>query len=237
MCPPLWFLRTAARAALGARRAGALGLALVCVTVGAAFATPAERGRDGGPCLASVPHLSASTVNAGDVVEIVWNDAGPAVDELELLLSVDGGRTWPLRVSPELGGREVVYRWKVPNLAAPNARLRIRAHLEGREVEGPPGASFTITARGARHGDPALSSEGAWWPGLVPLSAPAGGLRAGAAHIATGLVHEQPGVTPTRAAPQRPASTAPRYEATGLVRAPAMIAARRATAVFRPRRE
>ncbi len=58
-----------------------------------------------------------------------------AADEAELVLSLDGGRTFALRVSPEADSREDAggFVFTVPNLPSPNAVLGLRA---GRKGEG-----------------------------------------------------------------------------------------------------
>jgi hypothetical protein len=100
------------------------------------------------------------------MVEIEWAPAGAGTEELELLLSLDGGRTWHLRVSPELPGESVRYRWRVPNLAAADARVRLRVRRDEREIELPAGDSFTIECDPTRPAERRLVSEGPWWDGL-----------------------------------------------------------------------
>ena len=73
----------------------------------------------------------------GRVVELEWT-AADAVRELEILLSTDGGRTYHACVSPELDPRLRRFRWRVPDLASADVRLRIRFNCGGREIEGPP---------------------------------------------------------------------------------------------------
>ena len=119
---------------------------------------------------------SRGSVRAGETVEVQWADPGTDCEELEILLSVDGGRRFPIRISPEMGGRETSFRWRVPNLAAGDARLRLRARLRGREVESAAGRPFEILADPARPADLRQVHEGAWWEGLGSGSAPAAGL-------------------------------------------------------------
>jgi hypothetical protein len=145
-----------------------------------------------------VPRLAiAGPVRGGDVVEIRWDDAGREVDELEVLLSVDDGRHFPLRVSPELHGRETRFLWRVPNLAAHQARLRIRAHLRGREVESAPGEAFELLVEPSRPADLVQSHEGSWWEGLeAPLAGPAA-WGDGAPSLAR-LTHDEAAAVPRR---------------------------------------
>ncbi|MFY9550061.1 MAG: hypothetical protein WAU32_02825, partial [Thermoanaerobaculia bacterium] len=78
---------------------------------------------------------------AGDVLasgvahEARWNSpcgARPDADEMELLLSVDGGLTFPIRLTAELPRCASAFRWKVPALSAWHARLGVRMGHEGR---------------------------------------------------------------------------------------------------------
>jgi len=98
-------------------------------------------------------------------MEIAIGRPPAGVDEFELLLSLDGGRTWPVRVTRELEGAEQVVRWQVPNLPAQAARIRVRFERDEHEVEGPPSASFQIVAdREAQ--DLHAFHEGNWWEGM-----------------------------------------------------------------------
>ena len=99
-------------------------------------------------------------LHGGERFEIRWSQSGPAVDELEILLSIDGGRRFALRVSPELDARSGRYLWSVPDLASADARLRVRFDRGGREIDGPVSARFTLIAREreAGHGPRALAS-------------------------------------------------------------------------------
>jgi hypothetical protein len=116
-------------------------------------------------------------VRAGQLIELRWAPAD-SVSELEILLSVDGGRHYRVCISPELDPRRLSYAWRVPELAGRPLRLRIRFNRGGREIEGPPSAPLRIAARGDGEPEPL---------GLPPLEdAPAsrtprpGGDRAGA---------------------------------------------------------
>src|SRR5580765_4624544 len=83
-------------------------------------------------------------VRAGTTIEIEIGEAPRGVDEFELLLSVDDGRSWQVRASRELDAGERVVRWRVPNLPASAARLRVRYARDDRETDGPASASFRI---------------------------------------------------------------------------------------------
>lgn len=95
-----------------------------------------------------IPEVGVDSVAGGDRVTVRWSGLPPDVEELEILLSVDDGRHFERRVSPELGGDVTEYTWTVPDLGAAHARLRMRARRDGREVEGPIGPAFTLRSRG-----------------------------------------------------------------------------------------
>jgi hypothetical protein len=104
-------------------------------------------------------------VHAGEKIDLRWSGVDPSTDELEILLSVDDGHHFALRVSPELDARAGHYIWRVPNLAAANARLRVRFEHAGREIEGGMSAPFRITPNLVDAPAFAQIHEGAWWSG------------------------------------------------------------------------
>ncbi len=113
------------------------------------------------------------SVDAGRTVELVWSAPAGVVEELEILLSVDGGRTFPIRVSPSLDPGTTHWRWHVPNLSAADARLRVRALVGGRETPGEPTSPFRIVAAPGQPVERALVQEGGWWSGCQPARPPA----------------------------------------------------------------
>ena len=108
------------------------------VAIAAAIASPALAAGAGD----FVSPGAGGTLTGGSIAEARWRpldaDAGrnPALDEAELVLSLDGGRTFPIRVSAELPPGATAYHWRVPSLASRSARLALRvgaAHERGRE--------------------------------------------------------------------------------------------------------
>ena len=75
-------------------------------------------------------------VSSGGTLEARWtlSPCDPSVgDEAELLLSLDGGHSFPLRVSREVlpeSGRAV---WRVPSLPSSHARLALRTGRRGED--------------------------------------------------------------------------------------------------------
>ncbi len=110
-------------------------------------------------------HGPAGTVlRPGDVVELRWDGLDAGVREVELELSLDGGR-W-VRISPEMHALEGRWEWRVPNVAAERARIRLRAGGEHREEVAAVGADFRIAAAGSRAGAERRDFLGEWWPAL-----------------------------------------------------------------------
>lgn len=101
----------------------ALLLAVCAAPVSAQQSEPAMQSPAAGESLAP-----------GSVVEVRWGSlcaAGMKADEAELVLSLDGGATFPVRVSHELSPCETRYLWRVPMLATGRARLGVRIGHEG----------------------------------------------------------------------------------------------------------
>lgn len=87
-------------------------------------------------------------------------------DEAEILLSLDGGLTFPIRVSTELSPCASELRWRVPALPTAQARLALRTGEEGREeteeiqlVSEP----FAILADAAGASEALVSRGFEWW--------------------------------------------------------------------------
>ena len=98
-------------------------LLAVCAPLSAQRAEPAMLSPAAGESLAP-----------GSVVDVRWGSlcaAGMKADEAELVLSLDGGATFPIRVSHELSPCETRYLWRVPVLATGRARLGVRTGHEG----------------------------------------------------------------------------------------------------------
>jgi len=152
----------------------ATGLALLPVQASAA--------KDAGQARVTLP---AATLRAGVTVEVRWGGLPPGVEELEILLSLDGGRCFSVRVTPECDPHAGRYLWRVPNLATSDARLRLRLGIGGREIEVEPSARFAIVGRSDLSPEFDQFHENGWWAGLARgTSGPACGLTAPAASLA-----------------------------------------------------
>ncbi len=133
-----------------------------------------------GPRVAA-PHAGTGLV-PGEVVEVVWDRVEGPVEELELLLILDGAGRETVRLTRSLPPTTTSWRWRVPAIPARAARLVLRVGRDGREVEGEPGPPFRIRATGApcapvtwRRGELWLGGTGGEPPvrpgGLAPRAA------------------------------------------------------------------
>jgi hypothetical protein len=104
----------------------------------------------------------------------------PGAEEAELLLSLDDGRHWTVRVSPQLDAHERRWVWRVPALAASEARIALRAGTARDERIVAITAPFRMvpsptTARPAAIGGERATSmivEGSLWTGFSPAAGP-----------------------------------------------------------------
>jgi hypothetical protein len=85
------------------------------------------------------------TLAAGDLVEVRWEGIGTEAREVELLLSLDGGRT-ALRLTEQLSSGAGTYSWRVPEISSRHASLILRMGIEGREIQSEPSAEFEIVS-------------------------------------------------------------------------------------------
>jgi len=81
--------------------------------------------------------VSGDRLEAGSLVEVTWSldRHGPQDEEMELLLSLDGGTTFPIRVTSDLDPATRRIMWRVPSLPTGRARLAIRSGAEGEPAE------------------------------------------------------------------------------------------------------
>lgn len=108
-----------------------------------------------------------SVVVSGAAVEVRWSPSSDRrqAREQELVLSLDGGLTFPIRVSPEMPARSTGFRWIVPGLSSVHARLAVRSGSgEGNEDETLEGISgeFTIVSAAAGSGE-LVRGATEWW--------------------------------------------------------------------------
>ncbi|HEX4962796.1 MAG TPA: hypothetical protein VF173_18315 [Thermoanaerobaculia bacterium] len=160
------------------RRSSLPLLLLAATAAGAVPAAALHRGE------AALVRLEAprggETLTAGSTAELAWAplvSLGDA-EEWEAFLSLDGGATWPVRITPHLDRELRRVRFQVPGLPTADARLLLRFGDERREtavelpqrfaIAEPPGGTallgITSLARLAPgRGEPALPGR----PGVV----------------------------------------------------------------------
>lgn len=112
----------------------------------ALFALPALA--DAGEMARLASPAAGEELTAGSLATIEWEGlALPAgAHEWEAFLSVDGGRTWPLRVTPHLDISIRRFSFRVPDLPTRDARLLLRFGDEEREVGMEAPQRFSIAA-------------------------------------------------------------------------------------------
>lgn len=124
--------------------------------------------------IAVLAPLHGAVLAAGSSVDLEWAESGTFqslaahADEWEAFLSVDGGKTYPLRITPHLDRDLHRVRWQVPQMATRDARFLFRFGDERREVAFAPAVRFTIVESAAQ--DAAVSlPETAFARGEEPL--------------------------------------------------------------------
>jgi hypothetical protein len=137
---PLQPLRRLGLSACGAFLA--LGLAMP-----AAFAAAGE-GRAAPPVRLVSPAAGAALA-PGAEAELEWTPLAsfshlPAAEEWEAFLSLDGGATYPVRITPHLDQELRRVRFRVPDLPAADARILLRFGDERRETVVAPTGRFSI---------------------------------------------------------------------------------------------
>lgn len=108
----------------------------------------------------------AAELFAGSEVDVSWCAVPRDAKEMELFLSLDGGESYPLRLTPQLAPGVERLRWRVPNLPTAAARLRLRVGIPGRgEVDTEPSPVFRIITAGVAPPAPVVLRDGELWIG------------------------------------------------------------------------
>jgi len=107
-------------------------------TMAITFASPFSKTLTAGPgtyAASLISPTAGQVLIPGQQVKVEWKTSLPNVDlswcELELWLSLDGGRTFPFRITPQLDPRASFFYWTVPNTPTAAAVLDIRFGCEG----------------------------------------------------------------------------------------------------------
>lgn len=119
--------------------------ALLGLVAAFALASPVRSASQPGP---RVRISSGGPVHPGDRIELVFEGETRGVEEFEILLSMDGGRTYPERISKELNPATRRWLWRVPRLPCKEMRLRVQFHRDGREIEGEESVPVPLIAEG-----------------------------------------------------------------------------------------
>jgi len=76
-----------------------------------------------------------SVLRPGEAVTLRIGSVPDGTEEWEAFLSVDGGLTFPVRITPHLPVAERDFSWIVPPLPTADARIRLRFGIRGEERE------------------------------------------------------------------------------------------------------
>jgi hypothetical protein len=100
---------------------------MLCLALAAAMLAGAASPEAAQPGASGILRLDRSA-QAGSTVGVSWGleDEGPEFDEMELVLSLDGGRTFPVRVTGRIDPGVRAVLWTVPSLPTLHARLALR---------------------------------------------------------------------------------------------------------------
>lgn len=113
----------------------------------ALLAPPAFAAGPAGQMARLVSPAAGDELTAGSSATIEWEELAlpEHTVEWEAFLSLDGGRTWPLRITPHLDISIRRFDFRVPDLPTREARLLLRFGDERREVGMEAPQRFSIT--------------------------------------------------------------------------------------------
>lgn len=110
--------------------------------------------------------VAGSRLDPGTEVIVSWQlPSVPEGDEMELVLSLDGGDTFPVRLTRSLSPSASAAAWRVPALPSPRARLALRTGESGevdRETLVFQSGIFSISADPRAGAEPLFASDGEW---------------------------------------------------------------------------
>jgi hypothetical protein len=121
-----------------------LALALCLGGAGSAFAKPdgdlEARLETREPLVRQMAPVQDAALIGGRLADLRWEELAAysrleEVEEWEAFLSVDGGKSYPFRITPHLDADVRRLRWHVPAVATADARLLFRFGTEGRDGE------------------------------------------------------------------------------------------------------
>jgi hypothetical protein len=152
-------------------------------------------------------------LEAGAMVSVSWTPGVAGrddADEMELVMSLDGGRSFPLRVTRTLSPDARSFFWRVPALPTENARLALRSGREGEkdsETIRILSGGFAIDADAASSLEEIFRAGGEWRTREALESVPdrpePGAFRLPEEEIRTTFGSERPAEPPTSPQPAR----------------------------------
>jgi len=83
-------------------------------------------------------------LRVGQQVAVRWSGLTKRAEEMELLLSLDDGRTFRVRLTQQMDVSSDAFLWEVPALPGHSARLAMRANVAGHELVIGESARFEI---------------------------------------------------------------------------------------------
>jgi len=112
---------------------------------------PAVFAGEMGASVQLVAPRAGATLAAGSMAELEWTPLEPftrfsKVEEWEAFLSLDGGATYPVRITPHLDQDLRRVRWQVPPFPTEDARILLRFGDERRETAVELPQRFSITS-------------------------------------------------------------------------------------------
>ena len=135
------------------------GILLIVVAVALALAAQfvsSSRAASGRYSAQLISPTAGQVVYPGQKVRVEWKSVLPPINlegcEAELWLSLDGGKTFPMVITPIMDPKAQFFYWTVPNFPTKTAVLDIRFGCEGWYPENyapQPASMFTISKNAA----------------------------------------------------------------------------------------
>ncbi len=139
-----------------ARLRRCLGLLSACLLAAVSASASGQRTEIRRPSAGQV-------LRAGEWAEVSWTALPPGVEEFELLLSLDDGASYTVRLTPQLDPATDGYRWRVPNFPTSRARIQLRVGIDNEEIALPAGEAFEIVGEAAQPVSGLRWHDGEWW--------------------------------------------------------------------------
>jgi len=128
----------------------------VVLTFAPQFVSPSKASSGGRYSAQLISPAAGHVVYPGQKVRVEWKSVLPPINlagcETEVWLSLDGGHTFPMVITPIMDPKAQFFYWTVPNLPTRTAVLDIRFGCDGWYPENyapQPAAMFTISENAA----------------------------------------------------------------------------------------